>query len=133
MEKQRTELAVRQYSPLTLAFLGDSVYEVMVRYAMLGQGNATARSLHAEKIKLVCAGFQAKAAELILEDLTPEEHAVYMRGRNAAVSVPKNQSPTDYRKATGLESVFGYLSLLGEEERLQTLFARIWEARESLS
>lgn len=130
---QFTEKDARQYSPLTLAFLGDGVYELMIRSAIVASGNAAVKNLHTAKIKLVCAQFQARAAERLLDTLTEEERAVYMRGRNATGNtVPHSATPADYRKATGLESVFGYLHLMGNTERLEQLFAAIWDMREEI-
>ena len=118
----------RQYSPLTLAFLGDSVYEVMVRETLLREANRPARQLHAQAVAHVRAAFQAHAAEHILPLLTDEEADILRRGRNASgISVPRHATPADYRKATGFECLFGYLYLCGQTERLRTLFSAIWQ------
>ena len=127
-----TESEARQYSPLTLAFLGDSVYEIHVRYALTAAANCPVRKLHSEKIRYVCAAFQAKAADLLQDKLTEAESAVYHRGRNADGKPSKNADPADYRKATGFEAVFGYLYLMGDTARIRTLFQIIWENREAL-
>ena len=132
MEKMLTEAEAKQYSPLTLAFLGDSVYEILVREAIVREANTPVQKLHSAKIRLVCAGFQAAAAKLLAEHLTEEESAVYRRGRNAGGTPSKNADPAEYRQATGLEAVFGYLQLMGQTERIETLFRIIWENRESL-
>jgi ribonuclease-3 family protein len=133
MNFQLTEKEARQYSPLTMAFLGDCVYELLVRSAIVSAGSTPVGNLHDAKIKLVCAGFQAKAADALMDRLTEEERSVYQRGRNAAGNtVPRNASPADYRKATGLEALFGYLELSGDTQRQQTLFAAIWDMREEL-
>ena len=126
-----TEKEARQYSPLTLAFLGDSVYELLVRETMVRMANRPARDLHAAKIHLVCAAYQARAAEAL--DFTPEEEAVYRRSRNATGNtVPRHASAADYRRATGLEAVFGYLHLCGNRQRIETLFTQIWNMQEKL-
>ena len=78
-----TQAQARQYSPMALAFLGDSVYEVMVREYLLRQANQPAAKLHDQKVQLVCAAFQAAAAERLLPHLTEDEAGVYKRGRNA--------------------------------------------------
>ncbi len=127
-----TEAEARQYSPLTLAFLGDSVYEILVREAIVREANTPVRKLHSAKIKLVCAGFQARAAVLLADHLTEEESAVYRRGRNAGGTPSKNADPADYRMATGFEAVFGYLQLMGQTERIHALFRIVWDQRESL-
>ena len=118
-----TQAQARQYSPLALAFLGDSVYEILVREA-----NRPAAKLHEQKIQLVCAAFQAQAIDRLIPLLTEEETAVYKRGRNANNTVPRHTSAQDYHKATGLEALFGYLHLLGEQARLEELFAAIFPA-----
>lgn len=121
------EQQARQYSPLTLAFLGDSVYELMIRWAMVAQGNTTVRQLHDAKVRLVCASYQANASDRLA--FTEQEQAVFQRGRNAvtANSIPRSARPADYRKATGLEAVFGYLYLSGNSERLRELSGQIWD------
>ena len=83
-----TQAQARQYSPMALAFLGDSVYEVMVREYLLRQANQPAAKLHDQKVQLVCAAFQAAAAERLLPHLTEDEAGVYKRGRNANNTVP---------------------------------------------
>ncbi len=133
MMVQFSEKDARQYSPLALAFLGDSVYETLVRTAIVAKANTSAKHLHTAKIQLVCAAFQARAAQLLLEQFTEEERAVYLRGRNASGNtVPHSASAADYRKATGLEAVFGYLHLMGNTERLETLFTAVWEQQETI-
>lgn len=124
----------RQYSPLTLAFLGDSVYEVMVREALLREANRPARELHEQAVAHVRAAYQAGAAERIADMLTEEESDILRRGRNASgISVPKHATPADYRKATGFECLFGYLFLRGETDRLRELFAAIWQSAAEVS
>lgn len=132
METVLSELEARQYSPLTLAFLGDSVYEILVREALVRMANTPVKRLHNAKIQYVCAGFQAKAIDLLLPLLTDEELAVYHRGRNAGGTPSKNADPADYRKATGFEALFGYLQLMGQQDRIQTLFLSTWDKREDI-
>ncbi len=129
METALSELEARQYSPLTLAFLGDSVYEILVREALVREANTSVKQLHSTKIQYVCAGFQAKAVNMLLPFLTDEEQAVYHRGRNAGGTPSKNADPADYRKATGFEALFGYLQLMGQQDRIQTLFTSVWNMR----
>ena len=123
-----TQAQARQYSPLALAFLGDSVYEILVREYLEREANRPAAKLHEQKIQLVCAAFQAQAIDRLIPLLTEEETAVYKRGRNANNTVPRHTSAQDYHKATGLEALFGYLHLLGEQARLEELFAAIFPA-----
>lgn len=122
----------KQLSPLTLAYIGDCVYELFVREFIVSKGNCPVKKLHARAVEMVCCAFQAKmAAEVLLPLFTEEEHAVYMRGRNAHVShVPKNASVADYHSATALECVYGYLYLSGSLDRLRSFFTRITEALE---
>ena len=112
--------SVRQMSPVTLAFMGDAVYEILVREYLIRQGNAQAGLLHRKAIRFVRAAAQAEAAEKILPELTQEEQDILRRGRNANTShTPKNADILDYRHATGLEALFGYLFLCGENERIR--------------
>jgi len=115
------------YSPLTLAFLGDGVYEGMVRRKIVLSGNMPSRKLHAAAVEKVRASYQSAAAELILPLLTEEEADVFRRGRNADSRVPKSATAADYRRATGLEALFGYLSLIGGEARLEELFEVVYK------
>ena len=115
-------------SPLDLAFVGDGVYGLLVRGHLASRGSAPVGRLHAQAVELVRAGAQSDAYGRIAPALTPEEEAVYQRGRNAhSVRPPKNTDPAVYRRATGLEALFGYLYLAGREERLRELFALILE------
>ena len=110
-------------SPLTLAFLGDAVYELCVRQRVVAEGNRPVNGRHREAVKLVNAAAQSDAFERISGALTEEELAVYKRGRNAnATSSPKHAALADYRRATGVEALFGYLYLKGETERIGELF-----------
>ena len=118
--------AARQMSPLALAFLGDAVFGLYVRKKILLQGNAPAQQLHRKAVEYVCARAQSKAVEEIAGLLTPDEESVYRRGRNAHSRPPKNADAADYRRATGLEALFGYLHLCGETDRARELFQVIW-------
>ena len=110
---------INTLSPLTLAFLGDSVYEMFVRTKILAGGNRPANELHKIAIGYVKAKAQADAAHKILDMLSSDELSIYKRGRNTNIhTVPKNADMADYRHATGLETLIGYLYLKGEEERL---------------
>lgn len=117
-------------SGLTLAFFGDSVYEVLVREKIVTNGNMPVNKLHNAAVEMVKAGFQAAAYEFILPHLTEEEQLIAKRGRNATGNkVPRSSNPKDYRRATGLEALFGYLYLIGDDERISTLFKMICDAR----
>lgn len=114
---------VRTLSPLVLAYVGDGVYELMVRERLTCEGNRPGGVLHDRAVALVQAGAQARAAERILPLLSEEEAAVFRRGRNAHTS----RNDADYHRATGLEALFGYLYLTGEIGRLRTVFAAAME------
>ncbi len=114
------------YSPLTLAFLGDAVFELMVRSSITQKCNRPAGALHRESVRRVCARAQAAGYEQIRGLLTEEEESVFRRGRNASPShSPKNASAQDYHYATGLEALFGYLYVKGDFQRLKALFSAI--------
>ncbi len=127
MEKllNRNPEDIRQYSPLTLAFIGDGVFDLLVREYFVTIANAPAGVLNQNKVKLVCCKAQAQMAKCLESYLTADETDVFKRGRNAHVHAPKNQSLADYHAATGLESLFGYLYLCGKTERMETLFSII--------
>lgn len=129
VSKGYDESSIRELSPLALAFLGDSVYELLVRTVVLSK-NKNPKRLHIETINYVKASSQANFIEQLLESLTEEELAVFKRGRNAkSHTVPKNQSISDYRNATGLECLFGYLYLLDKSERILELFEMIMKSQ----
>lgn len=131
MREILTEREANQYSPLSLAFLGDSVYELLVREKILLSANMPASKLHTLKVSRVCAEYQSRAVEVIMPVLTEKEEAVLKRGRNATGNtVPKHASAVDYRRATGLECLFGYLHLIGEEQRISELFELVWNMEE---
>lgn len=112
------------YSPLTLAYLGDAVYELCARQWVLSQGNRPVNELHKMGVELVKADAQSAALAKLEGLLSEEELSVYKRGRNANTnSSPKHANLADYRRATGLEALFGYLYLKGESQRIQQLFA----------
>ena len=107
----------------SLAYLGDCVMELCVRTRLLQRGFSTSRTLNAEALHYVRAGAQADAVERILPILTEEESAVYRRGRNIGhTNVPKSATVAQYRMATGLEVLFGYLYVTGRQERIDELF-----------
>ena len=113
------EKDLRTFSPLALAFLGDGVYEIVIRTLVVGMGNRSAHKLHLDSAKIVKAKSQSKSIDLLLPILTEEEANVYRRGKNAnSPTRAKNASLGDYRKATGYEALLGYLYLKGEDERI---------------
>ncbi len=119
------------YNALALAFIGDAEYSLRVRKMLAQKGNIQVNGLHKAAVKYVCAGAQAKAAAKIMPLLTEQESAVYRRGRNAHSShTPKGASGAEYHASTGLEALFGYLSLIDNTERLDELFDLVINAIE---
>ena len=120
---QNNKPNANEYSPLALAYMGDAVFEILVRDMVLSRGNMPANKLHKTSKGYVNAAAQAAMYMKLEAIVTEEEHAVMKRGRNAkSYTTAKNQSVTDYRHATGLEALFGYLYLKGEKERIRELF-----------
>lgn len=113
---------VNLLSPGVLAFVGDAYYGLLVR-DMLAQVNRPSGELHSESVKLVKAGAQAEAFKIIEPFLSERELNIYKRGRNAHVnSIPKNATVGEYHSATGVETLFGYLHLSGNDARARELF-----------
>ena len=118
-------LPANAYSPLVLAYLGDAVYELYIR-THLCHKNAPVHTLHKEATAYVKAEAQSKMMEILEPLLTPEEEAVYKRGRNAkSGTVPKNADVLHYRRATGFEALLGYLYVSHQTERLETLIREV--------
>lgn len=113
------------YSPLTLAYLGDCVYELLVRETLVRSGNRPNGKLHEEAKNYVSASGQSEAFLRIENMLTEDEKAVYRRGRNAHSVPNRNNDPEEYSRATGLETLFGYLRLCGDDKRIEELFREI--------
>ena len=113
---------LRSYSPLTLAYIGDGVYELIIRTLLVKKGNCPVNRLHKKASSLVKAGAQSAIMEVIEEELTPEELSVYRRGRNAhSPTMAKHATMADYRRATGFEALMGYLYLKEDYTRMLTL------------
>lgn len=113
---------IRSYSPLTLAYIGDGVYELIIRTILVKKGNCPVNRLHKKASSLVKAAAQSNIMEVIEEKLTPEELNVYRRGRNAhSPTMAKNATMADYRRATGFEALMGYLYLKEDYSRMVTL------------
>lgn len=109
---------IRGYSPLTLAYIGDAVYDLIIRTVVVEQANRPANALHHITVKYVSAGAQAKIVEALMDRFSEEELAVYRRGKNSKPhTTAKNASVADYMKATGFEAVLGYLYLTDNMER----------------
>ena len=113
---------LRSYSPLTLAYIGDGVYELIIRTILVKKGNCPVNRLHKKASSLVKAVAQSAIMEVIEEKLTPEELSVYRRGRNAhSPTMAKHATMADYRRATGFEALMGYLYLKEDYTRMLTL------------
>ncbi|MDE6907708.1 MAG: ribonuclease III [Lachnospiraceae bacterium] len=113
------DVDLRTYSPLTLAYIGDAIYDLIIRTLIVKQGNSRPEKMHKRTSGLVKASAQAEMIERLLPMLTEEEHAIYKRGRNAkSYTMAKNATMLDYRKATGFEALMGYLYLKEDMSRL---------------
>lgn len=116
---QLPEVDIQTYSPLTLAYIGDAAYELIIRTYLVDLGNGRPVQLHKKASAMVKAATQAAMAEVLLPELTAEEKDAYRRGRNAkSGTMAKNATMADYRKATGFEALMGYLYLKGEQKRM---------------
>lgn len=117
------ECNLNDISPLALAFIGDGVFDLLVRENIVCGKKAPINTLNKIKVENVCCKSQAKAINKILNMLTDEEILIYKKGRNAKTScVPKNATVSEYHAATGLESLFGYIYLKGDINRLREIF-----------
>lgn len=113
----------KQLSPLNLAFIGDCIYEILVRELLVCDANRPVNDLHKESVKYVSAKAQTVAFTKIEEHLTEDEMAIFKRGRNAKVGHnPKSASQGEYHTATGVEALFGYLYLTEQMDRIKELF-----------
>lgn len=113
---------IRSYSPLTLAYIGDAVYDLIVRTVVVERANRAASALHKKTSSIVRAKTQSDMIEVLMPKLTEEEAEIYKRGRNAKPhTTAKNASVSDYRRATGFEALVGYLYLTGNFDRVLAL------------
>lgn len=118
-EFQLGEQELNSYSPLVLAYIGDCVYELLIRTLLVGKANCQVSKLHKKAIDYVKAETQAAMIAALMDELTEEEQDVFRRGKNAKPhTIPKNASLSDYRRATGMEAVIGYLYLKDDMERV---------------
>ena len=113
------EVDIRTYSPLSLAYIGDCVFDLIIKTLVMNEGNQPVQKMHQKTSRIVQASSQSKMMRILQPLLTEEEHAVYKKGRNTkAVSPAKNQSLTDYRRATGFEALIGHLYLTDQYDRM---------------
>ena len=125
-QMELTEAQVNEIPNLSLALVGDGVYELMCRTHLCAGGDRKLLNLHRDTVEMVKAPAQAKFADKLLPHLTDAEQAYYRRGKNAHThAAPKAATRQEYQKATGLECLFGALYLLGKTDRLNELFAII--------
>lgn len=118
-----TREAARQSNPLVLAYIGDTVWDLFVRTSLVLEGRGNTGALHRLSSKMVNAQAQAHVARRVFETLSDDEKNIFMRGRNAkSATVPKNMSVADYRYATALEAVVGYLYLTGQPQKIEDIF-----------
>lgn len=117
------EIDIRQYSPLALAYMGDCIFDLCVRTFLLRQANMPVNKLHQKSKALVNAKSQSKMYKYLLEIVSEKERSILKRGRNAkSYSIAKNSTISEYKNATGIETLFGYLYLNGDYERITELF-----------
>lgn len=110
---------IRSYSPLVLAYIGDSIYDLLIRTMLVERGNSQVNKLHRRASTYVKAAAQKEILQAVEPMLTEEEHAYYKRGRNAkSYTTAKNASIVEYRVATGFEALLGFLYLTGQTERI---------------
>lgn len=113
----------KSLNPLALAFIGDAVYDLLVREQLVCQTSCQVGKLHKRKVEKVCCKAQAQLMDFLTESLTEEERTIFKRGRNAHTHhVPKNAELADYHMATGFEALIGYIYLKGDIERLREIF-----------
>jgi len=124
----RPDGKLHEMSVSGLAHVGDAVFELMVRTWLCMNGKTTAKNLHNEAVAIVSAKAQASAAKRLIPELDENELALYKRGRNThAGPVPRSSSVGEYHSATGIETLFGWLYLNGDKDRLEELFKLITE------
>lgn len=119
------EQDIRTYSPLALAYIGDAIYDLVIRSVVVERANRSNNDLHKKVVKYVKAEAQSAMIQALLTELTEEEAGIYKRGRNAkSYTTAKNASVGDYRRATGYEALLGYLYLTGQNDRLLYLIKK---------
>lgn len=122
------DINIVDYSPLTMAYIGDGIYEIVIRTMIVDEANRQVNKIHKAASDLVKAQTQAKLIHLIMDKLTEEEVSIYKRGRNAkAVTRAKNASMSDYRMATGFEALIGWLFLTNQSDRMMELIKEALE------
>ena len=133
MRAARPPRDIREYNPLQMAYIGDTLHDLCVRSLLLSGGMAVG-GMHRQAVRMVSAGAQARMLEVIEPELTEDEADAARRGRNAQAkhAAPKNADPGDYAHATGLEALWGYLYITKQNERLSALMADALASTEAL-
>lgn len=124
IDRHYTREQAAAMNPLALAYLGDGIYSDMIRKYLLGCGHQNVNFMTKTSIHYVRASAQAQIIRELLPQLTEAEQRIFKRGRNTASQVPRNANPSDYRYATGFETLIGYLFLCGETERMNALIVQ---------
>ena len=115
------ENALKEYSAVVLAYIGDAVFELLVRTHLVAAGNRRVKDIHHDTVELVRAQSQARAMRLLYDQLSEQERDIVRRGRNAKSIAPRHADPADYQMSTGFEALLGYLYLKGDDQRLLEL------------
>lgn len=130
-KEQIEDKDIKMMSPLQLAYIGDAVFELLVRTYLVSKNNLSVNELHKEAVKYVRAEAQSNIVRFLEEKLDTEEWSIVKRGRNAkSTSVPKNANLIDYKYATGFEALMGFLYLSGKYERILEIFNMITEKKD---
>jgi len=127
MHEPWDENNLREVSPLVLAYIGDAVFELLVRTHIVSAGQRRMKDIHLDTVELVKAENQARVIRQIIDELSEEEQDMVRRGRNTRSTPPKNADLQAYRMSTGFEALIGYLYLKGDKERLLYLVKRAFE------
>ena len=126
----KSDAEARMYAPVTLAYIGDAVYETMVREHLIHEKSLPSHILSRRAKRFVSAAAQSEIYDRLAQELTEDEADIFRRGRNSKpATVPKNTDVIVYKKATGFEAVFGYLYITGRFERIRELFLKVLEMK----
>lgn len=132
--EQDSKVDIHEQSPLSLAFVGDGVLELLVRRRLVEYTRLVPNKLHSTCVKYVSARGQSRELELLEPLLTEQEQAVVRRGRNASkATVAKHATPQEYRASTGFEALLGWLYLTGQEQRIEELFEVLWQSYDPIA
>lgn len=130
MEEFIKNIDLQKVPVQTLAFIGDSVYDLYIRCYLASLSNEKTRKLHEKATKFVSARAQAGIMDKIISKLTDEEVLIYKRGRNTNINTSKHAEAIEYKKATGLETLIGYLYLTNNKQRIEEIISLIIKLKE---